>query len=178
MKRLYILIFLITLLLAGVCTAEESTIAQKTNTTSDIVEETFVTRGECLSEIMRCIGYSYARIAVSDYIGFEDGNLTTLQYAEYARRSGIAYGEERWVPFASTVRSSHMQTEWDLFFAPDENVTIAQASAFMVRCLGDFGADAKNVDFCFDKAKEFGLILSEDSVSADSNLTNAYFVLI
>lgn len=126
-----------------------------------------VTRENCLISILKCIGWQENSMSKSsDVATFVD--MKYGDYSMFAKVSNIAYGEICWVPFGSTYLSSHMQTDWDYFFIPHRDATYAEAIAFMIRCLGEYGKDA-DLNFCWQKAIAYGLITEKDGFFTKTN---------
>lgn len=138
-----------------------------------------VTRAECLVAIMRAIGVTDEDIEElngADLTGFVD----TFPYSYFgcAYLAKIAYGEECIVDY-ETYRTSHTLKNTDIFFFPDRSVTVKETLAFMVRCLEE--NDEKDLAYSIEKAKEYGLIYSEDTFSNEIDSTmrqDDFYVLL
>lgn len=120
-----------------------------------------VSRGECLTGIMKTIGLTdeyISKLDGADYLAFADTD--PFSYFGCAMASGIAYGFELTVDSPS-LRTSRSLRKTDFFFCPERPVTVGECLAFMTRCLetdseNDIVSSAKN-------AAELGLIGDFDS---------------
>jgi len=136
-----------------------------------------VSRGECLTTIMRSIGLKdeyLMSLNGADFYAFVD----TESYSYYgcAYRAQIAYGEECIVKHP-TYRSSHTGKNTDFFFFPERPATIKEALAFMVRCLSSDNSNYENTTI---EALKFNLIYPEDSFinELDSNISQETLYLL
>lgn len=188
MKRLISAVLLITIFIGTLVVHADYDNVNKMKemlTELNIVDENYfsnqdtVTRAECLVAIMRAIGVTDEEIEKlngADLAGFVD----TFPYSYFgcAYLAKIAYGEECIVDY-ETYRTSHTLKNTDIFFFPDRAVTVKETLAFMVRCLEE--NDEKDLAYAIEKAKEYGLIYSEDTFSNEIDSTmcqDDFYVLL
>lgn len=188
MKRLISAVLLITIFIGTLVVHADYDNVNKMKemlTELNIVDENYfsnkdtVTRAECLVAIMRAIGVTDEEIEKlngADLAGFVD----TFPYSYFgcAYLAKIAYGEECIVDY-ETYRTSHTLKNTDIFFFPDRAVTVKETVAFMVRCLEE--NDEKDLAYAIEKAKEYGLIYSEDTFSNEIDSTmcqDDFYVLL
>ena len=168
MKKFIISIFCVICLLAVVTAYANGTDTQNTlnlleqlNITDEVnsLSGDFISRGECLTLILRSIGQTddaIGKLAGDDLCSFVDTKI--FSYFGCAGYSKIAYGEECVVNF-QTYRTMHTRKNVDYFFFPERLATVKETLAFMVRCLEN---DIKDYNKTFELAKEYGLINSGD----------------
>lgn len=126
----------------------------------------FVTRKDCIVEVMRAIGLTdeaveNARGKAADVYTFADADEPS--YMDFAYMANIAYGVEMYTE-TPTYRTVHTGKNTDFFFLPDRPITVNECIAFMVRCLD---SEKTDLTLAIQKAYEYGLINGDDRFAAD-----------
>ena len=138
---------------------------------SDILDSGKISRGECLTMILKSTGLK------STYIEELNGNWTVFvdvdlySYYSCARRADIAYGEACIIDY-ETIFTSHTGNNYDYFFFPERAVTLEECLAFMVRCLEEEQDEEGYVkriglEEAVIKAKQYGIIAEDDCFASD-----------
>ena len=139
---------------------------------SIFVNETIVTRNDCVALIMRSIGVP-DNIFLESYIGtqtfydFESTDKMLEYFQECKFVSGTNYvavaKEYTNIIFGEKNQQEEFSTEGAIYFNFVRAVTTKETLAFMVRCLKNTDMDLANIDVTFAKAKELGLIKETDA---------------
>ncbi|MCD8239001.1 MAG: hypothetical protein LUC92_06695 [Clostridiales bacterium] len=132
----------------------------------------YVTRLDCVSEIMKAAGLQADGYFSSEYITmekmFEDDPFYDREYAYFAKRTGVLIGEE-----------NEASPTW-VNCRPNETVTIKECTGFIMRTI-DPEAQGKTDDELFESAKLRGLVKVDDSFYSDPDKAlsyNDYYTLI
>lgn len=143
-------------------------------------EEQFITRFDCLERIMKMIGWhELPNSGSADLVVFGDvSEARGLKCTYYAKRSSIAFGEMCYGVYYPRLGRPKKIPDFDIVFYPDRNVTVKEAIAFMVRCLGQHNEYALNVDYCWEMGKQKDLVMETDDFKADDQLTEAVFEVL
>lgn len=168
MKKLLLLLLICVFLPCNTCIAEvenkEVIEPMTVLKNSDIIEEKFITRRDCLVAVMKIIGVTDdLECGICTYKYFSDCYSLDFMYFEYSIMAGIAMGTE---PVNDNTPAYK--------FKPNMCATYNDALAFIVRC---FVPRSENIK---EDAVEYGILKTTDSFydNLDRYITDDEFYIL